>query len=116
MSRTPEEDSPPYWLLISVLFSSQPLSSAVAMALHEAAYGLYQSGNGSAEVAGDLARGRVENLRKDVLLGSISGPSFEAHLETERGSAVVRFLLTRQGLELMQEREKTRPSRPQYLN
>lgn len=110
------QEDPPYWLLISVLFSSQPLNPALAMSLHEAAYALYQSGGGSKEVAGDFARGRVENLRKDVVLGSIGGPAFEAQIETERGSGVVRFVLTRQGLELMQEREKRAPSRPKYLN
>ena len=108
-------ESPPYWLLISVLFSSQPLSSALAMTLHQAAYELYLSGGGTQQVAGDYLTGQVENLRKDVVLGSISGPAFEAQIETERGAGVVRFVLTRQGLELMQEKKKEAP-RPKYLN
>lgn len=105
-------ETPPYWLLISVLFSSQPLSPSLAMSLHQAAYDLYRKDGGVGEVIGDLARGKVRNLKKDVLLGTIAGPAFEAEIETERGSGVVRFLLTRQGLELMSKRER----RPHYLN
>jgi hypothetical protein len=63
----------------------------------------------------------VVNLRKDVLLGSIGGPSFEAELETERGKAQVRFLLTRQGLRMRDEQEPAAPRawappRAQLLN
>jgi hypothetical protein len=57
----------------------------------------------------------VVNLRKEVSLGGISGPAFEAEIETERGSGVVRFVLTRQGLELMRE-QPAEPPRPKYLN
>lgn len=108
MSDTP----PPYWLLISVLFSSQPLSPSLAMTLHQAAYALYRRNDSVGEVAGDLLSGKVRNLKKDVLLGTIGGPAFEAEIETEKGSGVVRFLLTREGLELMQRQEQ----RPKYLN
>jgi hypothetical protein len=93
--------APPYWLLISVLFSSQPLTPALAMMLHQAALDLYRSEGSEAKVAGDLVSGRIRNLKRDVLLGTIGGPSFEAEIETERGAAMVRFILTRQGLELM---------------
>ena len=93
---------PPYWHLISVLFSSLPLTPALAMTLHQAAYDLYQRGAGTTPVAGDMLQGRVTNLRKDMLLGTIAGPAFEARIETERGKGTVRFLLTRQGLELME--------------
>ncbi|RKH55577.1 hypothetical protein [Corallococcus llansteffanensis] len=110
------EQTPPYWLLISVLFSSQPLTPALAMTLHEAAYELYTRGEGSREVAGDLLSGRVTNLRKDMSLGGIAGPAFEAEIETERGSGMVRFMLTRQGLELMKAQAPAAPSRPKYLN
>ncbi|WP_375754645.1 hypothetical protein [Corallococcus exercitus] len=108
----------PYWLLISVLFSSQPLTPALAMTLHEAAFELYSRGEGSREVAGDLLSGRVNNLRKDVSLGGIAGPAFEAEIETERGSGVVRFVLTRQGLEMMkaQAPAPAAPAKPKYLN
>jgi hypothetical protein len=112
------EQSPPYWVLISVLFSSQPLTPALAMTLHQAAYDLYRRGDAEQPVAGDLLTGRVRNLRKDVQMGSITGPAFEAEIETERGSGTVRFLLTRQGLEMMKEQpaEPSMPPRPRYLN
>jgi hypothetical protein len=112
------EQSPPYWVLISVLFSSQPLSPGLAMTLHQAAYDLYRSGDSVQPVAGDLLTGKVRNLRKDVQMGAISGPAFEAEIETERGSGVVRFLLTRQGLEMMEAApaQPLPPPRPKYLN
>lgn len=104
-------DSPPYWQLISVLFSSQPLTPSLAMTLHQAAYDLYARDGAVGEVAGDLLSGKVRNLKKDVLLGTIGGPAFEAEIETERGAGVVRFLLTREGLATLQRREA-----PRYLN
>ena len=113
------EQSPPYWVLISVLFSSQPLSSSLAMTLHQAAFDLYRRGDSVQPVAGDLLTGKVHNLKKDVQMGAISGPAFEAEIETERGSGVVRFLLTRQGLELLRDgppAEPPPPPRPRYLN
>lgn len=111
------DPAPPYWLLISVLFSSQPLTPALAMTLHQAAFDLHQRGEGTKEVAGDMLSGRVTNLRRDVALGGIAGPAFEAEIETERGSGMVRFVLTRQGLELMKQQEApSAPPRPKYLN
>lgn len=107
---------PPYWVLISVLFSSQPLSPSLAMTLHQAAYELYRRGDSVQPVAGDLLTGKVHNLRKDVQMGTLSGPAFEAEIETERGSGVVRFLLTRQGLELMRQQPPPAPPRPRYLH
>jgi hypothetical protein len=109
-------EKPPYWQLISVLFSSLPLTPALAMTLHQAAYELHRSGAGAAPVAGDMLTGRVTNLKKDMLLGTIGGPAFEAHIETERGKGLVRFLLTRDGLERMGRRERSRAERPRYLN
>jgi hypothetical protein len=115
-----ERQDPPYWLLISVLFSSVPLTPVLAMTLHQAAYDLYRRNAGATPVAGDLLQGRVTNLRKDVLLGTIGGPAFEAQIETERGRGKVRFLLTRQGLDLMAARSpadaEPKPARPRYLN
>lgn len=108
------EQPPPYWQLIAVLFSSRPLSASLAMTLHQAAYALHQSGGGSTEVAGDCVSGRVTHLGRDVLLGTVGGPAFEARVETERGAVEVRFLLTRQGLSLM-ERQSKAPA-PEFLN
>ncbi len=111
------EQPPPTWLLISVLFSSVPLSAALAATLHEAAYDLYNRDGAAAPVSGDVVSGRVRNLRKDMLVGTIGGPAFEADLETDRGPGKVRFLLTRQGIELMRAAAPPRtPKRRQYLN
>lgn len=111
------EQPPPTWLLISVLFSSVPLTPALAVTLHQVAYDLYTQGGGATNLAGDQAVGRVRNLQKDMLLGTIGGPAFEAELETERGPGKVRFLLTRQGIDLMQELEPARaPAGRSYLN
>jgi len=94
----------PYWILISVLFSSLPLTPALATRLHQAALDLYRKDETVAPIVGDLAQGEVRSLGKDLILGTVGGPAFEADLETERGHGVVRFLLTRQGLELTGER------------
>lgn len=104
-------DEVPYWVLVSVLTSSFPLEQGLALALHRVAFELHQSGGSVAEVEHGLAHGRVTNLRQEALLGTIGGPVFEATLETERGEGLVRFLLTRQGLELMQ----ATPPRPNAL-
>ncbi len=87
------------WTLISVLLSTIPLEASLAATLHQAALELYRTDAGVQRVAGDVVTGRVVNLRKTLQLGAISGPAFEATLETARGSGVVRYLLTTQGLE-----------------
>jgi len=116
------DEVPPYWMLLSVLFSSIPLQPPLAMALYHVAYELERTSAGEGEVSSGLAQGRVKNLRRDVVLGSIGGPSFEAELETERGKASVRFLLTRQGLRMRSEQEPSSPQawmpapRPQLPN
>lgn len=96
-----EEEAPPYWILISILFSSVPLSPPLARDLHQAAYDLFRRDEGVGPVECGLARGEVRNLRKEMLLGAIGGPAFEADLETERGAGVVKFVLTRPGIEWM---------------
>lgn len=87
------------WTLISVLLSTIPLEASLAATLHHAAVELYRKDAGVQRVGGDVATGRVVNLRKTLQLGAISGPAFEATLETARGSGIVRYLLTTQGLE-----------------
>ena len=112
----PVEETPASrWTLISVLFSSVPLSSGLAATLHQAALELYRRDEPTTPVVGELVTGRVTNLRKTMQLGAITGPAFEAKLETERGSGTVRYLLTRQGLELMGVGNPA-PGRPKYLN
>ncbi len=93
------EAQPQSWTLISVLLSTIPLEPALAATLHQAALDLYRRDGGAQQVAGDLVNGRVVNLKKTLQLGAISGPAFEARLDTARGSGMVRYLLTRQGLE-----------------
>jgi hypothetical protein len=102
----------PRWTLISVLFSSLPLSSSLAATLHQAAVDLYRRDDAFGPVAGELMNGRVVNLKKTMQLGAISGPAFEARLDTERGSGTVRYLLTRQGLELLGIPDMARASGP----
>lgn len=91
---------PQPWTLISILLSTIPLEASLAATLHQAALDLYRRDAGVGEVAGDVVNGRVVNLKKTLQLGAISGPAFEAKLETARGSGTVRYLLTTQGLEL----------------
>jgi hypothetical protein len=88
------------WTLISVLFSSVPLDRGLAATLHQTALELYRADGTVQQVGGDALTGRVVNLRKTLQLGAISGPAFEATLETARGSGKVRYLLTTQGLDL----------------
>ncbi len=111
------EPDAPRWTLISVLFSSVTLSASLAATLHQAALELYRRDEPTSQVAGELVTGRVVNLRKTFQIGGISGPGFEARLETERGSGMVRYLLTRQGLELsgIHEPPAVR-SKPRWLN
>ena len=94
----------PYWVLISVLFSSFPLEKELALALHQVALQLYEGDDTTGLVDQPLAHGRVTNLHKEAVVGSITGPVFEAQVETERGHAIVRFILTRQGLELLAQK------------
>ncbi|MBK9519876.1 MAG: hypothetical protein IPO09_21650 [Anaeromyxobacter sp.] len=109
--------TPPGYTLISVLFSTFPLEQSLAATLHQAAVDLYQRDVGFGPVAGEVVSGRVVNLKKSLSLGSISGPAFEAELDTARGSGTVRYLLTRQGLDLMGIQAPARPAAPRaWLN
>jgi hypothetical protein len=97
----PMSAEPDGWTLISVLFSTVPLEPSLAATLHQTALELYRTDAAVQQVAGDIVSGRVVNLRKTLQLGAITGPAFEATLETARGSGKVRYLLTRQGLDLV---------------
>jgi hypothetical protein len=111
----PADVPPKSWTLISVLFSSIPLSPSLAATLHQAALDLYQRDEATGPVAGDLMNGRVVNLKRTMQLGAITGPAFEAKVDTERGTGTVRYLLTRQGLDLLGIQGPA-PARPRYLN
>ncbi|MFO0558351.1 MAG: hypothetical protein U0269_10075 [Polyangiales bacterium] len=99
----PSPDDDFKWRLISVLFSTQPLSSSLARILFDAAWDLYRTDTGSAKINAPLVQGKIDNLRRDMMLGTVGGPAFEATIDTERGTGTVRFLITRQGLEFMAE-------------
>lgn len=105
------------WVLISVLFSSFPMEEQLALALHRVAMDLYQRGDSVGLIDQGLAHGQVKNARKEAAIGTITGPVFEAELETERGKGEVRFILTRQGLELMSHGGPAQPvPAPRYAN
>ena len=106
---------PGSWTLISVLFSSIPMEPSLAATLHQTALALYRDDQAVGQVSGDTLSGQVVNLKRSMHLGAIAGPAFEAKLETERGSATVRYLLTRQGLEQMGVQPPSR-RHAQYLN
>jgi hypothetical protein len=110
------EGKPPYWVLISVLFSSFPMGQGLALTLHEAALELLRTGRKEGLVAGDIVSGKIRDMDHHAVLGAIRGPSFEAELDTERGSGTVRFILTREGLELLRAQQPEFPTRPRYLN
>lgn len=109
-------DATPSWVLISVLFSTFPLEESLALALHRVALDLYRRNGSVGLVDHGLAHGQVKNAQKDAAVGTITGPVFEAELETERGKGEVRFILTRQGLDLLEARANEMTSTPRYLN
>ena len=104
MMRTVEK--PPYWYLISVLFSTVPLTPSLAMSLYQVARALHRSGEGAGEVVEEGTEGRVKNLHKSFAVGAISGPGFEAELDMPKGKGKVRFLLTKEELEHGKRRER----------
>jgi hypothetical protein len=110
------DDEIPYWVLVSVLTSTIPLDQGLALALHRVALSLYQTGTSTGQIDHQLAHGRVNNLRKEALVGTVGGPVFEAELDTERGEGMVRFILTRQGLELFDAENRRTRRVPELLN
>lgn len=96
--------------------SSVPLEQAVALRLYHAALELERESGSVHKLQGDLAQGQVRRLGKNMLIGAIGGPAFEAELDTPRGSGTVRFVVTPEGLarDADPERRSTTPS--SYLN
>ncbi len=101
------------WLLIAVLHSNVPLEQAVALRLYHAALALHTERGSVQKIQGDLATGQVRRLGRDMLIGAIGGPAFEAELDTPRGSGTVRFVLTPEGLRAL---EAPAPAEPAMLN
>lgn len=81
-----------------MLFSSMALSDALAHRLYRAAIALETEQRGVEKLSGDLALGEVRRLGKTLALGSLTGPAFDAELDTPSGSGRVRFLVTEQAL------------------
>lgn len=106
------DPAPPYWLLIAVLSSNLPLRPEISLRLYQAAHRLYHSRENVERIAGDLLSGKVVRLHKDLALGSVTGPAFEAEISTELGEGRVSFLLTRQGLEEGDAAAGTAPGAP----
>ena len=102
------DESPPYWALIAALFSSISLTEPLAMALYYAGCDLYQRNQEAGEVAGDLLSGKLRRLQEHAVLGNFSGPAYEARIDTERGAGLVRFLISREGLQWMERRVQAR--------
>lgn len=98
-----------YWLLIAVLSSNVPLRPEVSMRLYQAAYRLHHRQENVEKLVGDLVTGKVMRLMKDMALGSVTGPAFEAEISTPHGEGRIHFLLTRQGLELGDEARAKNP-------
>lgn len=69
------------------------------MRLYYAAFRLHHTQESVEKVQGDLLNGKVTRLGKEMALGSVVGPAFEAEISTAEGEGRVQFLLTRQGLE-----------------
>src|SRR5215467_11230798 len=105
---TMAQESPPYWALIAALFSSISLTESLAMSLYYAGCDLYERNQEAGEVAGDLLSGKLRRLKEHVVFGNFSGPAYEARIDTERGPGVVRFLITREGLQWMERRIRGR--------
>ena len=95
----------PYWRLIAVLASTMQLSSALAMRLYHAAVELHRTEGTVVKLTGDLGEGEVRDLKKDLILGAIVGPGFEAIVETPEGAGSVKFIVTREGLGEAEEKE-----------
>lgn len=96
MARDPEGE----WRLIAVLQSTVALSPALSVRLYRAAVGLHRAEAEVEELRDEGgAVGVVRRLGRELLIGAIGGPGFEAELETPQGKGFVRFLVTREGVE-----------------
>ena len=105
----PDTDAPPpYWRLIAVLASTLPLTPPLAMRLYRAAFELHRDEQEVHLIVGDLGQGEVRRLGRELVIGAITGPGFEAEVETDSGSGRVRFIVTREGLETGEERDEAR--------
>lgn len=89
------------WRLIAVLQSTVFMPPGLGVRLYRAAVNLLRT---DADVENltdpETAYGQVRSLRRELLLGTFGGPGFEADIDTPRGRGTVKFIVTREGVEL----------------
>ena len=90
--------------LVSILQSQRPLSQELVATLVEVAFMLHQTGQAVGLVDVAHAQGKVFNKNREVLLGTLGGPLFEATLQLPEGDNKVLFFLTRSGCTLLAAR------------
>lgn len=86
------------WRLIAVLKSTAALHPKLALRLYETAVALHADRKESANVAGEEGVGTVRAVGRDLLLGSIAGPGFEAQIDAPSGRCEVSYIVTKEGL------------------
>lgn len=104
------------WRLIAVLQSTAALGSALALKLYEAAVALHEARGESASLAGDEGVGTVRAVGRELLIGTLHGPGFEAQVDTPTGRCVVSFIVTREGLDHAAEELERRRAEAQAWN
>ena len=110
---TMSADPAPSWTLISVLFSSIPSHRRSRRRCTRRRSTCTGATIPLGRVAGDLVNGRIVNLRRTLQLGAITRPRVRGQAR-HRARWSVRYLLTRQGLELLGISRE--PPRGGYLN
>ncbi len=97
------------WRLIAVLQSTVFLPPALAVRLYRAAINLHRADADIENLTDpETAYGQVRSLRRELLLGTFGGPGFEAEIDTPSGKGVVRFIVTREGIEQAREADEHR--------
>jgi hypothetical protein len=97
-----------HWRLIAVLQSTVFLPARLGVMLYRVAVKLQRFGEESEALSDpEVAVGVVRRLKRELLIGTFGGPGFEAELITPGGSGLVRFIVTREGLDVA-EREDSR--------
>jgi hypothetical protein len=104
------------WRLIAVLQSTRALSPALALKLYETAVALHAERKESAPVAGDEGVGTVRAVGHERQLGAITGPGFEAELDTPAGKSAVSYIVTREGMERAAEEIERQQAEAQRWN
>lgn len=104
------------WRLIAVLTSTAALSPALALKLYETAVALHLGRKESEPIAGDEGVGTVRAVGRELLLGSIGGPGFEAELDTPAGKCRVSYIVTKEGLDHAEEEIKRQREEAQRWN